>query len=529
MIKVREVKLSVLDKSESKIKEALAKKLKIDINSIINIYIRKESIDARDKNDVLYVYELDAELKNEEMVLKKNRNVEKVIPKKYNFHSTGDKILAKKPVIVGMGPSGLFAAYMLSLNGFKPIVLDRGEAIEDRIKTIENFWNDGKLNIHSNISFGEGGAGTFSDGKLNTLTNDKECRIQKVFEIFVKHGAPTEILYSSKPHIGTDILRKVIVSMRNEMIKNGATFKYNSCVTDIIIKDNKVQKVIINNGEEIETDILILGIGNGARDTYEMLNDRKVFMEAKPFAVGVRIMHDRVKIDESQYGKFAKYLPSASYKLTYNTIDKRGVYTFCMCPGGYVINASSEKNRLCINGMSNYKRDSNTSNSAVVVTVGEADYGKGLFNGLEFQRKIEEKAFTIGNGKIPVQFYKDFKDNTVNYTKEDIDVEFKGDISYNNLNDIFPNNISSCIKEGIDNFGKKIKGFDDDKALLAGVESRTSSPIRISRDENMESNIKGIYPIGEGAGYAGGITTSSVDGIKVSEKILNIYKRLGDN
>ena len=529
MIKVREVKVSVLDKNEEKIKESLARKLKIDKDSIINIYIKKESIDARDKNDVLYVYEIDAELKNEDSVLKKNKNVEKTFFKKYDFYSIGDKVLNKRPIIVGMGPSGLFAAYMLSLNGFKPIVIDRGEPVLDRVKSVEEFWNSGKLNINSNISFGEGGAGTFSDGKLNTLTGDKECRIQKVFEIFVEHGASKEILYASKPHIGTDILRNVIVSMRNEMINKGATFKYNSCVTDIVINDNKISKVIINNDEEIETDVLVLGIGNGARDTYQMLYNKNISMEAKPFAVGVRIMHDRVKIDESQYGKFARYCPSASYKLTYNTSDKKGVYTFCMCPGGYVINASSEEKRLCINGMSNYKRDSKTSNSAVVVTVDEKDYGNGLFNGLNFQRMIEEKAFNIGKGKIPVQFYKDFKDNTINKSIDDINVEFKGDISYANLNDIFPDKLSSSIKEGIDNFGKKINGFDDDNALLAGVESRTSSPIRIIRDDNMESNIRGIYPIGEGAGYAGGITTSSVDGIKVSEKIMHIYKGLGDN
>ena len=526
MIKVRGLKVSVIDNSIPKIKEALIKKLHIEEKDIINIYIRKESIDARDKDNVFYVYEIDLDLTNEDYVLKRNKDVEKTIVEEYSFHRCGDKILSKRPVIVGMGPCGLFAAYMLSLNGFKPIILDRGESIEDRVKTIEDFWNSGKLNINSNVSFGEGGAGTFSDGKLNTLTHDKEHRIKKVFDIFVENGAPEEILYSFKPHIGTDLLRKVIVNMRNKMIEMGATFRYSSLVSDIIISEGRVKKVIINNSEEIDTDVVVLAIGHSARDTFKLLNEKGLNMESKPFAVGLRVMHDAKMINESQYGEFAKYLPNASYKLTYNTKEGRGVYSFCMCPGGYVVNASSEENKLCINGMSNHDRNSNTSNSAIVVTVGKEDYGDELFSGVEFQRKLESIAYTLGNGKIPVEYYDDYKNNTFN--KRDINIEFKGDYNYSDLNNLLPNNLNDSIKEGMDYFGRKIKGFDNDNTLLAGIEARTSSPIRIIRDDYLESNIKGIYPAGEGAGYSGGITTSAVDGIKVSEQILNIYKELGE-
>ena len=527
MIKVRQIKVSVIDNSNSKIKEALVKKLHIDEKDIIDFHIRRESIDARDKSNVFYVYEVDVNLENEELVLKhNNKDVEKTVYEEYSFHKSGDKVLSKRPVIVGMGPCGLFAAYMLSLNGFKPIVLDRGEPVEDRVKTIEEFWNTGTLNTNSNVSFGEGGAGTFSDGKLNTLTSDKEHRIQKVYEIFVENGAPEEILYSFKPHIGTDLLRKVIANMRNKMIEMGATFKYNSLVSDIIIDEGRVKKVIVNGSEEIDTDVVVLAIGHSARDTFKLLNEKGLSMESKPFAVGLRVMHDVDLINHSQYGDFAKYLPNASYKLTYNTKEGRGVYSFCMCPGGYVVNASSEENKLCINGMSNHDRNSSTSNSAIVVTITRKDFGDGLFDGVEYQRRLEEKAFRLGDGNIPVEFYDDFKNNTLN--ERDINIEFKGNTKYADLNLLLPKELSSSIKEGMEYFGNRIKGFNNDDTLLAGIEARTSSPIRINRDDYMESNIKGIYPAGEGAGYAGGITTSAVDGIKVSEMILSIYKELGE-
>ena len=524
MIKVRQVKVSVINKSEESIKEALIKKLRINESDLIDYYIRKESIDARDKEDIYYSYEIDCDLKNEDIVLKRiNKDVEKTIYKKYSFTPTGDKKLNNRPVIVGMGPCGLFAAYTLLEHGIKPIIIEQGEPIEERVKTVEEFWNSNKLNTRSNVSFGEGGAGTFSDGKLNTLIKDNS-RIEKVFDTFIKCGAPEEIRYLNKPHIGTDLLRKVIINMRNEMIKMGLEIRYNTKLTDLIIEDDHIKGIIVNDSERIDTDVLVLAIGHSSRDTFYLLNDKKLNMESKPFAVGFRVMHSQDMINNSQYGSFSKYLPNASYKLTYNTKEGRGVYSFCMCPGGYVVNASSEENRLCINGMSNHDRNSKTANSAIVVTISSKDYGEGLFDGVKFQRELEEKSFNIGNGLIPVQLNKDFKDNKISDSFMDVIPEFKGNYSFSNLNQIVPSYISSSIKEGMEYFGTKIKGFNGDSTVLAGIESRTSSPIRIIRDDMFESNIKGIYPAGEGAGYAGGITTAAVDGIKVSEAILNIYK-----
>ena len=524
MIKVRQVKVSVINKSEDEIKKALIKKLRINENELIDYFIRKESIDARDKEDIYYSYEIDCNLVNEDIVLKRiNKDVEKTIYKKYSFTPVGDKKLDNRPVIVGMGPCGLFTAYTLLEHGIKPIIIEQGEPIEERVKTVEEFWNSNKLNTRSNVSFGEGGAGTFSDGKLNTLIKDN-TRIEKVFDVFVKCGAPEEIKYLNKPHIGTDLLRKVIINMREEMINRGASIRYNTKLTDLIIENNHIKGIIVNNEERIDTDVLVLAIGHSSRDTFYLLNDKKLSMESKPFAVGFRVMHSQEMINNSQYGLFSKYLPNASYKLTYNTKDGRGVYSFCMCPGGYVVNASSENNRLCINGMSNHNRDSEIANSAIVVTVSSKDYGSDLFDGVKFQRNLEEESYKLGNGLIPVQLYKDFKDNVESNSYLDVIPEFKGNTKFSNINLAVPSFISSSIKEGMEYFATKIKGFNSDSTVLASIESRTSSPIRIIRDDNLESNIKGIYPAGEGAGYAGGITTAAVDGIKVSEAILNIYK-----
>ena len=524
MIKVRQVKVPVVHE-EIDIKNALIKKLKINEKDLIDYFIRKESIDARDKDNIYYSYEIDCNLNNENNVFKRsNIDVEKTVFETYSFKHVGGKELNTRPVIVGMGPCGLFSAYLLLEHGIKPIIIEQGEPIEDRVKSVEEFWNTGKLNKNSNVSFGEGGAGTFSDGKLNTLVKDKNNRIRKVFETFVDCGAPEEILYSSKPHIGTDLLRKVIINMRNKMLDMGATIKYNSKLTDIIIKDNHIESIIINDKEKIDTEVLVLAIGHSSRDTFKLLNDKNINMESKPFAVGLRVIHSQDMINNSQYGSYSKYLPNASYKLTYNTKEGRGVYSFCMCPGGYVVNSSSEEGKLCVNGMSNHKRDSKCSNSAIVVTVSSKDYGEKLFDGVNFQRKLEESFFNIGSGNIPVQLYKDFKLNRESDNYLEVVPEFKGNTSFKNINSILPSYISDNFIEAMEYFDTKIKGFAKDSTVLAGIESRTSSPIRIIRDEQFESNIKGIYPAGEGAGYAGGITTASVDGLKVSEAILNVYR-----
>ena len=344
-----------------------------------------------------------------------------------------------------------------------------------------------------------------------------------MFEIFVECGAPKEILYSNKPHIGTDILRKVIVNMRNKILNYNAEIRYNTCMTDIIIKDNQVIGIEVNNKEIINTNNLILALGNSARDTFKMLYDKGIDITSKPFAIGLRIQHPQKMINKSQYGSNDYNLPAASYKLTYQTKNKRGVYTFCMCPGGYVINASSEENGLVINGMSNYKRDSLNANSAIIVTVSSKDFGENPLDGIKYQRNLEQKAYELGKGHIPIQTLKGFMENKIIVSK-DVSSLFKGKYEWANLNEILPLYISDSIKEAIDYFGGKINGFDTDDAILAAIETRTSSPVRILRDDNLESNIKGIYPIGEGSGYSGGITTSAIDGIKIFEQIIKKYK-----
>jgi len=320
------------------------------------------------------------------------------------------------------------------------------------------------------------------------------------------------------------MLRNVIVNMRNKIINMGGKFLYETTLTNIIVENNKLKKIVVNNKDEIECDALILAIGHSARDTFEMLYKNNLEMQNKPFAVGLRIQHNQDMINESQYGKkYAKVLRASSYKLTHQ-INGRGVYTFCMCPGGYVVNASSEENRLVVNGMSNHGRDEKNSNSAIIVTVNENDYGQNIFDGVKFQRLLEEKAYEIGNGKIPIQLFKNYKENKISNNFENVLPTIKGEYTFANLNELFSKEINDALKNTINEFGKKIKGFNNDNSILAGVESRTSSPIKIIRDENFESNIKGIFPCGEGAGYAGGITSAAIDGIKVAEIIGKIYK-----
>ena len=520
MIKVRQIKISILKDTKDELIKKICKKINIIEEDIIDYKISKKSIDARDKENIYYVYEVILNIKNENKI-KLNNDVIIYNEEKYTYSIAGTKIMTERPIIIGSGPSGLFIGYMLSISGFNPIIIERGEQIEDRIKTVDKFFKEGILNKNSNIQFGEGGAGTFSDGKLNTLVKDK--REEKVFEIFVECGAPKEILYENKPHIGTDILRDVIKNMRNKMIENGCTFKYNSTLTDINIEDNKIKSIIINDKEEINTEVLILAIGHSARDTFKMLNKKGVNMMPKPFAVGIRIQHPKDLINKAMYGKYGDVLPTASYKLTYKAKDNRGVYSFCMCPGGFVVNSSSEEGKLVINGMSNYKRNEKNSNTALIVTVDENDYGKELFDGMYFQEKLEEKAYSIGKGKIPTQSYIDFKNN-IESTKLINEPSFKGDYVLSNVNNIFPEYICTDLKEAIEYFNTKIDGYNDDNAIISAPETRTSSPIRIIRDDNYMSNIKGIYPIGEGSGYSGGITTSAMDGIRCFEKIISIYK-----
>lgn len=528
MIRVRQVKVKLLEDSEEKRLEYISKRLKVDKKLIKKYTINKKSIDAREKSNILVVYEFDVLIEEESKVLKKLKDkdifltpsLEYVVPK------MGEIKLKKRVLIVGSGPAGLFCAYMLALEGYKPIIVERGEKIEDRIKTVEKFFVTNDLNSNSNVQFGEGGAGTFSDGKLNTLTKDKFNRGRKVFEILVEHGAPKEILYLNKPHVGTDKLREVVKSMRKKIISLGGEFRYNSQVTDFLIEDNKIIGVTINDSYVIETDILVLAIGHSARDTFYKLYERGIAMGPKNFAVGVRVVHSQEMINKSQYGDNYKLLKAASYKLTHQTRNNRGVYSFCMCPGGFVVNASSEQGKIAVNGMSNYERNEKTANSAIVVTINKDDYcfTDNPLAGIDFQRKLEEKAFLLGKGLIPLQLYGDYLLNRESTSLGSFEPGVLGKYNFSNLNLLFPDFINEALKEGIEAFSKKISGFNNYDTVLLGGESRTSSPVIIYRDEDFVSNILGIYPCGEGAGYAGGITTSAIDGIKVFESIVKKYQ-----
>ncbi len=527
MIRVRQIKILVTENSNQKIRERISKKLRISESDISSFQLIKKSLDARKKDCLYYSYEVDVKTPLEQKILKRNHSSDIFLAPKeeYQFPSSGNKKLKNRPVIVGSGPAGLFAAYLLAENGYFPIIIERGEKIEERIQTVKKFWKEGTLNPDSNVQFGEGGAGTFSDGKLNTLVKDSLFRGKKVFETFISCGAPEEILYLQKPHIGTDKLRIVVKNMREKIKEMGGQFFYHTKLTDFIIKDNTLIEIELNHQTKIPCDCLILAIGHSARDTFQMLHDRKLLMEAKPFAVGIRIEHPQKMINESQYGKFHTILPPASYKLTYMTKEKRGVYSFCMCPGGYVVNASSFPGCLCINGMSNHERKSPTANSALVVTIGPKDFGNHPLAGISYQKKLEEKAYQAGKGKIPIQLLKDFQTGTTTKKLGKVLPTFCGDVTLTNLNQILPKEICDSIQEAIPIFGKKIKGYDREDAILAAVESRTSSPVRILRNKNLESNIQGIYPCGEGAGYAGGITTAAIDGIKVAEQIALLYQK----
>jgi len=506
MIRLRQIKLGI--EEEDKLLEKCAKKLNISINKIKDYKINKKSLDARKKSNLCYIYEVDILLDNEDKILSiyKSKDIFKTPNEEYFINVSGKKKLNYRPIIVGSGPCGLFCAYMLASLGYKPIIIERGDSIDTRIKKVEEFWSNGNLDKDSNVQFGEGGAGTFSDGKLNTLTKDKLYRQKKIFEIFLDCGAPKEILYINNPHIGTDILVTVLKNMRKKIEAMGGEFRFRNKLTDIKIDKNKIKEIEINNSEVIKTDILVLAIGHSARDTFKMLLDRKISIVPKPFAIGVRIQHPQDMINLKQYGKDYKEIGNASYKLTYKASNNRGVYTFCMCPGGYVVNSSSEDNHLVVNGMSNYKRDSGNANSAVIVTVTPDDFGYNPLDGVEFQRKLESLAY---------------KECGSEYRK--IKPIMKGAYSFGKINNILPKDIIKSLIEGIDYFDTKIKGFGRDDAIIAAVEARTSSPIRILRNEEFLCNIEGIYPAGEGAGYSGGITSSAVDGLKIAEQIAKIY------
>lgn len=481
------------------------------------IKIAKKSIDARKKNDVHYVYSVDIKADNESELLKKFRGSHKVVNEKYSFVE-GDK--KEKPIVIaGSGPAGLMCAYVLSENGHKVILLERGKCVEERKKDVDLFMSGGELDENSNVQFGEGGAGTFSDGKLTT--GIKDFRIKKVLEVFHAHGAPEEILYQAKPHIGTDNLYYMVASMRKEIIKNGGEVRFSSCMTDLIIRDGKIIGCKVNNDYEIETDNIVLAVGHSARDTFVMLKENGINMEQKCFSVGGRIEHSQEMINKSQYGEFYKMLSAADYKLSHHLPGGRGVYTFCMCPGGQVIAAASEKGGIVTNGMSNFARDGENANSALLVSVTPEDFkSDDVLAGMYFQREIEKKAFEAAKGtyKAPAQRVSDFI--LAKTDQREINPTYKPGVTWTNIDEILPDFVIEAMREGIKALDKKLSGFADGNAVITVPETRSSSPVRILRDETMQSNIKGLYPCGEGAGYAGGITSAAVDGIKIAESVI---------
>lgn len=522
MLRISQLKLPVTHTQEQ-LEKKLLKMLRISRKDLGHYYIRKRSLDARKKPELYYVYSIDVEIKNEERVLKSMKGkVQKVSSRPYSVPEHGTERLSDRPVIIGSGPAGLFCAYLLAREGYRPLIIERGAPVRERRKDVEKFWETGVLDPSSNVQFGEGGAGTFSDGKLNTLVKDPAGRNRFVLETFVKFGAPEDILWEQKPHIGTDILIDVVETMRREIEKMGGEFRFHSQVTDLI-PEEKV--LIINDEEKIRAGAAVLAIGHSARDTFYMLCERGFDMEAKAFAVGVRVEHPQRLIDENMYGRDNRgNLPAASYKLTEKLDNGRGVYTFCMCPGGYVVNASSEPGCLAVNGMSYHGRAGENANSAVIVTVTPQDYGTDHpLSGVEFQRELERRAWEEGSGCVPVQRFEDFCANKKTVELGCIKPNIKGHYRLGNVRNIFPEELSLSIQEGIGAMDHKIQGFADKDVLLSGVESRTSSPVRINRDDGFRSNIPWVYPCGEGAGYAGGITSAAMDGVKVAEALVRKF------
>ena len=534
--RIHQLKLPIDHRPED-IKNKAISFLGIPKENCLKVDIFKRSVDARDKDRVCFIYAVDVEIKKMPKKHFRPNEAEIVTPFEYKLPGHGKKPLEHPPVIIGFGPAGIFAAYILTLSGFKPIVLERGKKVEDRQKDIDAFLGGAALKPDSNVLFGEGGAGTFSDGKLNTLIKDRDGKGRFVLKTFVDFGADQEIMFDAKPHIGTDKLSVIIKAMREYMTEHGADIRFESRFTDFELVGGSLSEIQYTDSEnksvKINTARAVLSTGHSARDVFELLNAKGIFMSPKAFAVGVRAIHPQKLINESQYGKYAEKLPAAAYKLTANLENGRSVYSFCMCPGGYVVNSSSEQGRLCVNGMSYSGRDGEYANAAIIVNVTpedfEAESFTGPLGGIEFQRKYEKLAYEAGKGAIPVQSLSAFKENRVDNESEakkvddNADKMIKGLTNHADLNNCLPEFICQSLTEAFENFDRKIKGFGDGSTVLAGIESRTSSPVRINRDELLFSTVKGLIPCGEGAGYAGGIMSAALDGIKAAERIISEY------
>lgn len=526
MIRITQLKLPV-DHRQEQLRKKIARTLRCGEDTF-SYEIVRQSLDARHKDDKKFVYTIDVNTPAEKKLLRKNRdkNVTFFEKKEYCFPKSGEEVLKNPPVVVGSGPAGLFCAWYLARAGYRPLVLERGQEAQKRKETVDRFWKDGILDPESNVQFGEGGAGTFSDGKLNTLVKDPNGRNHEVLKRFVEAGAPQEIVYQQKPHLGTDVLIGIVETMRHQIEEMGGAFRFESKVTDLCMENGRLCAVEINDKEKIPAEICVLALGHSARDTFSMLHRRGIFMQPKSFAVGLRIEHPQKMINMDLYGEEEnEALGAASYKVTHTCENGRGVYSFCMCPGGYVVNASSEEGMLAVNGMSYQARDSKNANSALIVTVSPEDFPEeGVLGGIAFQRNLEKAAWEFGKGRIPVQLFGDFKEHRKSTEFGEVVPQMKGAYVLADVRSILPKEIGDSIEEGVTAFGRKIKGFDRPDALLSGIESRTSSPVRIVRDRQGCANIEGIYPCGEGAGYAGGITSAAMDGIKTAEFICEKFK-----
>jgi uncharacterized protein len=516
-----------LDHDEADIGRRIVKLLRVGAEELEGFSIERKSFDARDRSDIRVVYAVVARLRSEPSRPFPG-HVASRVPERgaYAFPAAagGGAKAGARPLIVGSGPAGLFCALLLAENGYRPLILERGDDVATRNAKVGSFFDSGTLDPESNIQFGEGGAGTYSDGKLNTTVTDPLFRNAKVLEEFAEAGAPPEIRYLSKPHIGTDYLVRVVAALRRKIEARGGEVRFRSRVDSLIVAGGRVRGVVVNGAERVESDAVVLATGHSARDTFLELSSLGIAMERKAFAIGLRIEHPQEMISRRQFGESWRHpaLPVADYKLTHRSAGGRGVYTFCMCPGGYVVNSSSEPGMVACNGMSDYRRDSANANSAIVATVGPEDFGgEGALSGVEFQRRWERLAFEAGGGghALPVQLLGDFIAARPSAALGGVLPSIRGAYSLSDLNSCLPDYVAAALKEGILAFDRSIPGFARPDAVLSGVETRTSSPLRILRGEDFQGSVRGLYPCGEGAGYSGGIMSSAIDGIKVAEAI----------